>query len=444
MFFTIARKEILGNTATYKFPMALSLLYVLLLTGTLVGLRDLQRDLKMHDANVAAHRRDLEEVVDVRSLMLAGITVDRRPSDLRVFAQGLDQVIPRSVTLSPVAPPRAGEDIHVNPLTFLFRQPDFAYVMQAVASLLALLFSFDAVSGERERGTLALTLCNSVPRDMVLAGKWVGGYLSVLLTLAPAAATTIGLFLLTLPAVSADLVWRTLAIVAVTLLYVSLFYTLGLLVSAAVQRSVISLLLGLALWVCLVPGIPSLAPTLAKVLTQVPSKAQVTEWNLAVEREEELDSRGNYGRCRDQDCFAEVWASMRSEVRRRQREVEERVSNATRARSDLAANLSRLSPAASYAYAVTDLASTGLDEYRRFDLAVATHLTRLAEYEKLFTLSARSQTFDPGKVPAFDYRPRPLSHTIRGIGPDVLILALGNVVLFMSAYVVFLRADVVP
>ena len=66
-----------------------------------------------------------------------------------------------------------------NPLFQVFQSPDFAYVVRIIVSLLALLFVFDAVCGEKERGSLKLLLSNSVPRDTILIGKWIGGYISV-------------------------------------------------------------------------------------------------------------------------------------------------------------------------------------------------------------------------------------------------------------------------
>ena len=45
--------------------------------------------------------------------------------------------------------------------------------------LIALLFTFDAFSGEHERGTLRLMLSNSVPRHTVLIGKFWGALLSI-------------------------------------------------------------------------------------------------------------------------------------------------------------------------------------------------------------------------------------------------------------------------
>ena len=53
---------------------------------------------------------------------------------------------------------------------------NFLFVVSTVFSLLALLFTFDAVDGERETGTIRLTLANAIPRDRFLLGKLVGGY----------------------------------------------------------------------------------------------------------------------------------------------------------------------------------------------------------------------------------------------------------------------------
>ena len=48
-----------------------------------------------------------------------------------------------------------------------------------VLSLIAILFTFDSISGERERGTLRLMLANSIPRHTVLLGKFLGALISI-------------------------------------------------------------------------------------------------------------------------------------------------------------------------------------------------------------------------------------------------------------------------
>ena len=56
---------------------------------------------------------------------------------------------------------------------------DWAFIIGYVLSLIALLFTFDSVSGEREQGTLRLMLANSIPRHTVLIGKFLGALISI-------------------------------------------------------------------------------------------------------------------------------------------------------------------------------------------------------------------------------------------------------------------------
>ena len=68
------------------------------------------------------------------------------------------------------------------PGNFLLRwsgDMDWAFIVSALLSFMALLLTYDAFSGEREAGTLRLLLSAAIPRDEVLTGK----YLGVMLTL---------------------------------------------------------------------------------------------------------------------------------------------------------------------------------------------------------------------------------------------------------------------
>ena len=58
-------------------------------------------------------------------------------------------------------------------------QMDWAFLIGVVLSFAAILFTFDAISGERARGTLRLMLANSVPRHVLLGGKFLGALISI-------------------------------------------------------------------------------------------------------------------------------------------------------------------------------------------------------------------------------------------------------------------------
>jgi hypothetical protein len=56
-----------------------------------------------------------------------------------------------------------------NPLMAALNSIDVIAIVQVVLGLLVLLFAYDVISGEREQGTLAQALANSVPRHAILA-----------------------------------------------------------------------------------------------------------------------------------------------------------------------------------------------------------------------------------------------------------------------------------
>ena len=56
----------------------------------------------------------------------------------------------------------------------VFRFLDLEFIFQVVLSLFAILFAYDAINGEKERGTLRLTFANPIPRDTYIVGKVLG------------------------------------------------------------------------------------------------------------------------------------------------------------------------------------------------------------------------------------------------------------------------------
>jgi ABC-type transport system involved in multi-copper enzyme maturation permease subunit len=61
-----------------------------------------------------------------------------------------------------------------NPFLASFFSIDFVDIAAIIFSLLALLFSYDVFTREKEDGTLKLQMANSVGRSRFLAGKVLG------------------------------------------------------------------------------------------------------------------------------------------------------------------------------------------------------------------------------------------------------------------------------
>ena len=66
-----------------------------------------------------------------------------------------------------------------NSMIRTFTALDWSFIIGVVMSFVAILFTFDAISGERERGTLRLTLSNPVPRGALMLGKFLGSFITI-------------------------------------------------------------------------------------------------------------------------------------------------------------------------------------------------------------------------------------------------------------------------
>ena len=182
-----------------------------------------------------------------------------------------------------------------NPAAALLPRLDFATIVMVIASLVAVLFTYSSVSGEREAGTLRLMLAAGLPRGTFILGKTIGGMVSMLLPF------TIGylagiLYLVAGAGVPLD--GPTAAvfglILAASWLYVSIFTGLGLFCSSTSSTSAQAVLKGLLGWVLLVLVMPNVSPFLAAQLKSVPSAAwveQATERITSEERDRILEDR---------------------------------------------------------------------------------------------------------------------------------------------------------
>src|SRR5207247_2348188 len=100
-----------------------------------------------------------------------------------------------------------------------------------VLSLFAILFAYDAVSGEKERGTLRLTFASAVPRDSYILGKLIGVFIALIIPLLlPMLAGCLLLPILGVP-MNGDAWSRLALIIGCGLLTFGAFLTIALFVS---------------------------------------------------------------------------------------------------------------------------------------------------------------------------------------------------------------------
>ena len=264
MLWDIIKKEFHSNIITARFIVGFIICLMLISASTYVAIRDYERRLNDYNVAVREHR---DEVINARVYSEAKPRVDREPSRLSIFNQGMDRRLANTFDAELSAAPIVCDGKKhgsYNPFLGLFSSIDLTFVFQVVLSLLALLFAYNAISGERENGTLKLMMSNSVPRSSVLIGKYLSAMLSLFWPIAVSVIIALlmimfsGKVLLT----GGDFV-RILLMLVVSLLYVSAFYLMGLLISTKTQRTATSLMVAMFVWVFLTLIYPNGAVFLA-------------------------------------------------------------------------------------------------------------------------------------------------------------------------------------
>ena len=179
MLRTLIQKEIMHHILSIRF-VALLVMCVLLIPLTLfINYRNYQQDLV--DYQEAVKLANIEETtVNPKMPLEPEIEVSKlflKPTPLSVFAKGLGDSLPSYLGMTRNGITQGSPSTFSAPFSDLLGHLDFLFLIGTVFSLLALLFTFDAVAGEREVGTLRVTLANPLPRDIFLWSKLIGGYL---------------------------------------------------------------------------------------------------------------------------------------------------------------------------------------------------------------------------------------------------------------------------
>ena len=144
-----------------------------------------------------------------------------------------------------------------NPFIAFFSSIDIVFVFEVVLSLMGLIFAYDAIAGERERGTLRLVLAQPVGRGQILLAKYISAMVCLLVPLVLSLLFALLLLTHSIPLSTADFL-RIAGIVLTSFAYLSLFYLIGLLISAVTRRTSTALMLAMFVWGFLILVYPNL------------------------------------------------------------------------------------------------------------------------------------------------------------------------------------------
>ncbi|MBU8923432.1 MAG: ABC transporter permease, partial [Bacteroidales bacterium] len=363
MISLIIEKELRDMLRSRKFQLSFIVCSFLIILTFFVGAKNHQLNMSRHESAVRENLRKMEGITDWMEVRNTRVFLP--PSPLEALVCGVSNDIGRTIEVSGTGE-LVTEDsrYNENPVMAVFRFLDLNFIFQIVLSLFAILFVFDAVNGEKERGTLRLIFANSLPRDKFIIGKWAGTMLAVCVPMI--VPILVGCLILPLSGVQlSGGEWSRLAIIVLTgFLFFSTFVALSLFISTLSKKSSNAFLALLVVWIFAVLIVPRSAVLLAGNAVEVPSvdeiQAQKTRFRMQsfMEDFEKMDGFKPESTGDPEKAMAE-FSQLMEEIHNERDEklqafadrLNEERKNRQIVQQKVAFNLARVSPSASFSLA---------------------------------------------------------------------------------------------
>ena len=487
MLTTIIKREFIAHIQSLRFSLVLVLcvgLMVLNALGLVHSAYQFERD--VYRENVAQQHQRLRNngAASLHKLLLEGPgSLYKQPSELAFCASFADNKLPYKIDASTVKIPMVeyhegrfidtgfywpwtlsfSTDIEIAPLLSPLITIDWVFIIGVLLSLAALLFTYDAIVGEKESGVLKLVMANSLPRHTLLWGKFWGAMM-VLLGVLLLSITLNLLTVLMLADLSLDSshAGRIAVMVLISGVYLAGCTALGLLISARSATRRGSLTTVLFVWLSMVLLWPQMGKTVAELFHEDLQELEYTKlvyehgdgsftwhpirgraFNLAARQENQLDP-----------TFIKKLSSALREERVFHQELENALMRRRVQQVSLAQNIVRVSPMGTYQYAMEAIAGTGLPRYRHFIDQARNYAQRFEEillaidradwrslHVPFVEHGLSTQKVELEQIPVFAEDLSAASLAGSAV-VDLVLLGFFAVFTYLAAYLVWLRSSI--
>ena len=491
----IIQREFVSNVLTSRFIIGFSVCLISTAAAVFVQVADYEKRLSAYHTALQEHQEEGRTWDTYRQI---NPKAHRQPNPLSIFNVGTEKSGADMVSIRlavPIWEQQAQKQGSDNPFLSIFLAIDVIFVFKIVLSALAILFAYNTISGEREDGTLKLVLSNPVPRDALVLGKYLGGVLSLfpIVTI----SFTVGIVIAyASPATDFDVgdLLHLVIVLLVSLLYVSICYLFGMLLSIWTKTAATTLILAMFIWGILTIVHANVATfAVAKFAPYKPQPEEQTRQQIgeiwedfreerdahilkefgyrhpihAIKTEGEM-SLGMDTRTAGGIGFEEIYTPkpmhkmdtsiyqeildyqerLRIDYANKAEDILKRRENMNERNRQFAANVSRISFADTYHFAIGAITGTDRESYNGFIGQARSYKRQVVDYlasKEAFSSRAWFSS-DKGKaeftdLPIFRHQYRALSERLSRAAGDIFILLAWNIILFMGAYLSFLRYD---
>ncbi|MBN1293220.1 MAG: ABC transporter permease [Candidatus Latescibacteria bacterium] len=461
---TIITRELMENLKDFRFALLLIFSLILFLLNGMIFPEKYISSKKGFDASINRTYFNPN---------LTSIEIFQKPSPFNFMAEGGDVYRSRHWDVRHFGSirPRVNSPNRDDRLPDI-PEPDWVFIIKIVFSLYIILMGYNAISGEKEQGTLALTLSNPITRIKLLLAKYCALMITVFVPLLYGLVLNIIIVSNSVPEIvshtsSVQLIMMFLVICV----YLSVFAFLSLLFSSLIKQSSMSLLFLMVFWIIFtISG--DIAGIVSGKIAHIPSEMDIAEQHKYFDFTEYYDE---FRRKVERDDFSskeELLHEGKQLFISLQKNTNKHIDDYTQSilqRKKMTRFLSKFSPMTLFQNTAECVAGTGLKNEEKFinnalsyaiiyDSYVKEKLGELpvafdyiggkftVDYdgEKVLVESPRRQQYDVDldDFPVFQESKISLRSIVRDSFIDLSGLLFWNIGLAISLLTAFLRVDV--
>jgi len=344
--------------------------------------------------------------------------IKKSPSALSIYIKGTQELQERIFIFGEglYEPKELSVGFNLNIFRQLFPTLDFLYICKVILSLLALIMSFDLISGEYTNGTLKLIMSNSLSKKILLHGKTIANFILLI-------APLIVIFIINLTIISlagkVDIVskdyLRIFIILILSLIYLGSFFNLGILFSSISKSSQNSMIGCFIIWALIIFIIPNISSLIAKNNYTLPNEKILEEKKQWI-----INKKENNQNIKNDELHTKLNQYTADYRKKLQKYIH------------LNKNLNRISPAGSFTLITTNIAGYGLKD----ELKLRNLLTK-------YINSNRDNNYFKNKhIHKFNKYMTPLTASIKNSVVDFIILILFCLITVCGSYIAFSKYNI--
>jgi ABC-type transport system involved in multi-copper enzyme maturation permease subunit len=274
-----------------RFPIALSIVLIMFIASPLTYISDYKEMVKKYTELTSNQEQELREKLNnATQIATSWRSYQLAPRNSGFISECGEMDMPNTLQYTAFYKENFEMGgIKSNPFIMPHKRINWNFIILVLFSFLAIIFSFDAISGERENRTLLLCLSNPVKRSRLVISKFIA--INALLLILAFIGTLVSIIILMLSPVI-NMNGTTFSEIGLFLLFI-IFFTgsmtaIGMFTSVMCRNSNMSLLLAVSVWLLFLIAIPNFSKTIGTAIYPVEKEKAV--WAKIENKRKEIEA----------------------------------------------------------------------------------------------------------------------------------------------------------